>query len=214
MRKELIDFALVVLFSLAQAPSVSVKVENHLLGESAEHFFSEGHEGEILTACAAGDFAKGNRLSKKLAKEYCAWLSSVRQRLVSGESGKYADGLSTDDTKTTNYVFMTGKFVAAEIIFTAPDATNNCRGEAFAEIFAGLKGTYGPPTSETLVPYQNVYGVHFERHQELWLAESYAIQTDEQPGASGWTSVNVWTREEYDKLKSEKATKPPSNPLN
>ena len=84
MRKELIDFALVVLFSLAQAPSVSVKVENHLLGESAEHFFSEGHEGEILAACAAGDFAKGNRLSKKMAKEYCAWLTSVRQRLVSG----------------------------------------------------------------------------------------------------------------------------------
>ncbi len=215
MRNEVMGFTLVVLFSLAtQAASVPVKVDGHLLGETAEHFFSEGHEGEILSACAAGDFGKRNQLSKKTAKEYCAWLSSVRQRVVNGESGKYKDEVSADDTKTTTYVFLTGKFVAAEILFTAPDATNNGRGKSFAEIFLGLKGTYGPPTSETILPYQNVYGVPYERHQELWLAEGYAIQTDEQPGANGWTSVNVWTRELYDKLKTENDTKPPPNPLN
>lgn len=214
MRKELMSFSLVVLLPLAQATSLHVTVENHLLAETAEKFFSEGHEGEILSACATKDFGKVDRPTKKTVKEYCAWLSSVRQRMVSGESGNYKDDLSGDETKTTTYVFVAGKFVVAEILFTAPDAANNYHGKSRSEILSGLKGTYGSPTSETILPYSNVYGVRFERHQELWLSESYAIQTDEQPGANGWTSVNVSTREVYDKLKAEGATKPHPNPLN
>ena len=214
MRKELMGFMLVVLFSAATAAGAQVKIEDHSLGEAAEQFFSEAHEGMILSACAKKDFDKVDRSIKKTAKEYCAWLTSIRQRMVSGESGKYKGEVSPDYTKTTTYVFAAGKFVAAEILFTAPDMANNYQGKSFAEIFSGLKGTYGPPTSETIMPYQNAYGVPYERHQELWLAESYAIQVDEHPGSNGWTSVNVSTRETYDKLKAEKATKPPPNPLN
>lgn len=214
MRKELMSFSLAVLLPLAQTASLQVRVENHLLGETAEKLFSEGHEGEILSACATKDFRKIDRPTKKTVKEYCAWLSSVRQHMVSGESGNYKDDLSSDETKTTTYVFVAGKFVAAEIIFIAPDAANNYQGKSRSEILSGLKESYGPPTSETILPYRNVYGVRFERHQELWLSESYAIQTDEQPGANGWTSVNVSTREVYDKLKPEGATKPHPNPLN
>jgi hypothetical protein len=214
MRKELMGFMLVALFSVATADGALVKVEDHLLGETAEQFFSEAHEEVILSACAKKDFEKVNRSIKKTAKEYCAWLSSVRQRMVSGESGQYKGEVSPDNTKTTTYVFVAGKFVAAEILFTAPDLANNYQAKSFAEIFSGLKGTYGPPTSETIMPYQNAYGVPYERHQELWLAESYAIQLDEQPGSNGWTRVNVSTREVYDRLKMENATKPPPNPLN
>jgi hypothetical protein len=214
MRKELMGFMLVALFSVATADGALVKVEDHLLGETAEQFFSEAHEEVILSACAKKDFEKVDRSIKKTAKEYCAWLSSVRQRMVSGESGQYKGEVSPDNAKTTTYVFVAGKFVAAEILFTAPDLANNYQAKSFAEIFSGLKGTYGPPTSETIMPYQNAYGVPYERHQELWLAESYAIQLDEQPGSNGWTRVNVSTREVYDRLKTENATKPPPNPLN
>ena len=210
----LIGLTLVMLFSLAPAANTQVRVEEHLLGETAEHFFSEGHEGEILRACAAKDFGKVGRSLKKNVKEYCVWLSGVRQRMVTGENDTYKDVVSADFTKTTTYAFVAGKFVGAEILFTAPDMSNNYNGKSFAEILLGLKGTYGPPTNETILPYQNAYGVRYERHQELWLAESYAIQVDEQPGAHGWTSVNVSTRERYDKLKTEKPTKPPPNPLN
>ena len=111
-------------------------------------------------------------------------------------------------------MFAAGKFVAAEILFAAPDSANNNTGKSFAEILSGLKGTYGPPTSETIVPYHNVYGVLFDRHQNLWITESYVIQMGEQPGAHGWTEVNVSTRELYDKQKTESVTKPPPNPLN
>jgi len=213
MRKELRGLTLVALISVATAAGAQVKIEDHPLGETAEQFFSEAHEGMILSACAKKDFEKVYRSIKKTAKEYCAWLSSVRQRMVGDESGKYKGEVSPDYTKTTTYVFVAGKFVAAEILFTAPDLANNYQGKSFAEIFSGLKGIYGPPTSESIMPYQNAYGVPYERHQELWLAESYAIQVDEQPGSNGWTRVNVSTRETYDKLRIE-ITKPPPNPLN
>ena len=201
------------LLSLAQAAPVQVKVESHSLGETAEQFFSESKEGVMLNACTTKDFGKVNRTIKKTAKEYCAWLSDVRQRMVSGESGNYKDELSTDDTKMTTFMFTGGKFVAAEILFIAPDMSTNNQGKSYADIFSGLKGTYGLPTSETIVAYRNIYGATFDRHQKLWLTESYAIQMDDQPGAHGWTKVNVSTREMYDKRKTE-SVKPPPNPLN
>ncbi len=214
MRKELTNITLVALLSLVQAAPIQVKVENHLLGETAEQFFFEGREGVLLNACGTKDFGKVPRSIKKTAKEYCAWLSNVRQRMVGGENGGYKDELTADDTKTTTYVFAAGKFVAVEIVFIAPESANKNQGKSFAEILSGLKGTYGAPTSETIVPFYNVYGVLFDRHQNLWLTESYVIQMDEQPGAHGWTSVNLWTREAYDKLQTEKTTKPPPSPLN
>jgi len=195
MPQEFIGFSLLALLSLAQAAPVRVKVESHSLGETAEQFFSESKEGVMLNACTTKDFGKVNRTIKKTAKEYCASLSNIRQRMVGGENGDYKDELSTDDTKTTTYMFAAGKFVAAEILFISPDPANNNQGKSFDEILSGLKGTYGQPTSETVVPYHNVYGASFERHQKLWLTESYAIQMDEQPGAHGWTKVNVSTRE-------------------
>ena len=213
MRKELMNATIVALLSLAQAAPVQVKVENHLLGEPAEQFFSEGKEGVMLNACTTKDFGNVDRAIKKTAKEYCTRLSGVRERMVSGESGDYEDELSADDTKTTTYMFAAGKFVAAEIVFIAPDMANNNQGKSFAEVFSGLKGTYGQPTSETVLPYRNVYGATFERHQNLWLTERYVIQMDEQPGAHGWTKVNVSTREVYNKNKT-KNMMPPPNPLN
>jgi hypothetical protein len=216
IRKKLIGFALAVLSSLATAASAQVKVEDHVLGKSAEQFFSEGHEGEVLSACAAGDFKSVNRFNKKTAKEYCAHLSDARQSVASSGSGKYKDEVSADFTRTTTYVFVAGKFVAAEVLFTAPDATNSYHGKSFEEIFAGLKSTYGPPTNESLVPMQNAYGAQYQARRELWLSDSYAIEANEQPaqpGVNGWTSVNVSTREMYDKLKAGYGTKPPANPL-
>ena len=213
MRTALTRFTLVALLSFAPAAGAQPRVDDHLLGETAERFFSEAHEGAMLSACARGDFAKVDRSIKKAARESCAWLSSVRQRMIGDETGKYAGQANAGNTKTTTYVFVAGKFVAAEVLFMAPDLSNNYHGKSLAEISNGLKESYGPPTSETVVPYQNAYGVPYERHQILWLAESYAIQLDEQPGSHGWTSVNLSTREWYDKQKAA-AAKPPPNPLN
>jgi len=213
MPTELTSFILVVLFWLTQVPAVQVKVEKHLLGETAEQFFSEGSEGLLLSACGAKDFGKIDKSIKKTAKEYCVRLSGVRQRAISGENVNYKDELSIDDTKTASYTFEGGKFVAAEIVFASPAAINNNQGKSFSDVFNGLKGTYGAPTTEAILPYHNAYGVPFDRHQKLWLASSYAIQLDEQPDTHGWTKVSVSTRGLYDKQRAE-SVKPPPNPLN
>jgi hypothetical protein len=63
----------------------------------------------MLNACTTKDFGKVNRTIKKAAKEYCARLSDIWQRMVSGESGDYKDELSADDSKTTTYMFADGK---------------------------------------------------------------------------------------------------------
>jgi hypothetical protein len=213
MPTELTSFILVVLLSLTQVTPVQVKVEKHLLGETAEQFFSEGNEEVLLSACAAKDFGEIDKSIKKTAKEYCAWLSGVRKRAISGENVNYKDELSIDETKTTTYTFAGGKFVAAEIFFASPQLINNYHGKSFSDVFNGLKGTYGAPSSENILPYHNSYGVPFDRHQKLWLGDSYAIQLDEQPDAHGWTKVSVSTRELYDKQRAE-SVKPPPNPLN
>src|SRR5713101_347046 len=154
MRTQIMGFTLAVLLSFAPAAGAQVRIDDHLLGESADQFFSEAHEGAMLRACARGDFAKVDRSIKKAAKESCAWLSNARQRMTGEESGKYMGEVNADNTKTTTYVFAAGKFVAAEILFMAPDVSNNYHGKSLAEISTGLKETYGPPTSETIVPYK------------------------------------------------------------
>jgi hypothetical protein len=133
--------------------------------------------------------------------------------MVSGESGKY-EGEVSPDYKDDQLCFCGREACGRRDFFAASDMANNYQGKSFAEVLSGLKGTYGLPTSETIIPYQNAYGVPYERHQELWLAENYAIRVDEQPGSEGWTRVNASTRELYDKLKTENRAKLPPNPLN
>lgn len=94
MPTALIGFTLAALLSLAQAPPVKVKVENHLLGENRRAIFSEGKEGVTLNACTTKDFGKANPTIKS-AKEYCILLSNIQQRMVGGESDDYKDELTT-----------------------------------------------------------------------------------------------------------------------
>lgn len=210
-----IGFVLAVLLSLRPATIAEVKVQDHVLGESAKQFFSEGHEGDALRACASGDFKSVNQPNKKAGKEYCTKLSDSRQSLTVNGNGKYKADASGDSNKTITYIFLAGKFVAAEITFISPDPTNSYHGKSFDEIIAGLRGAYGPPASETTASLQGTYGAPYQARRELWLGDAYAIEAAEQPtqsGATGWTSVNVSTRELYDKLKANGGPKP-ANPL-
>jgi hypothetical protein len=182
---------LLMLVALTSAANGQIRIEAHRLGESAEQFFAEAHEGAILRVCATGDFGRVDRSMKKIAEQNCAWLSGVRGRMVSGESGKYRDPTSADETKVTTYAFEKGILLAAEIVFTAPDTINNYVGKSYAQVVDELKAAYGRPTNETTMPYKDDYGVPYEAHQARWLSDSYAIEVVEQPGRHGWTRVNV-----------------------
>src|SRR5208282_2481030 len=134
-----------------------------------EQFFAEGHEKEVLGACAAGDFKNVNRSNKREAKKYCAELADTRQQAISGKRCEYQSGGDPSETRTDTFTFDGGHLVKVELLYSAPSIESNYSGRSFEELFAGIKQAYGTPTSETTRPVQDVYGVHYVAHRELWL---------------------------------------------
>jgi hypothetical protein len=213
LRNELIGAVLAVLSLvsgvLAQEQPMKVK-GGHLLGETSEQFFAEGHEGEAGRECAAGDF-KSLKLEKKIAKKYCGELTDARKHATSGARTEF-DGADAKELFTSKFIFDGGHLVRVDLNFTAPSAESNYSGHSFEEIFAAAKVTYGAPTSESTEPGQNAYGVKYLAHRELWVRESDVLLITDLPGQHGWTKAVSFTRAEYD--RTMEAGKPkPVNPL-
>ena len=72
--------------------------------------------------------------------------------------------------RTDTFTFDGGHLVKVELLYSAPSAEFNYRGHAFEEILAGARQAYGPPTTETTEPTQDIYGVPYVAHRELWVA--------------------------------------------
>lgn len=183
----------------------------HFMGETAEQFFSEGFEKQALGACAAGDY-RGVSKSKRELKKYCAHLADARQQAMSGNRYDYEGGGDLTEFRTDTFTFDGGKLVKVELVYSAPNAEANYRGQSFEQIFAGVKQAYGPPTSESTQSVKNVYGVEYAAHRELWLMPQFAIVITEHPGESGSTVLSAFTRAEYDRTVQADAAKAP-NPL-
>src|SRR5271169_608701 len=97
MRKEIIGILSLAALCLASgvlAQEQRMKMKRGLqLGETAEQFFGEGYEKEVLSACAAGDFESVNKSDTPLAKKYCGELANTRAQAVGGKRSVYkADG--------------------------------------------------------------------------------------------------------------------------
>ena len=196
---------------LAQDLPMKVK-GGHQLGETAEQFFAEGHEKEVLGACAAGDFKSVKGSNKREAKKYCGDLAETRRLAMSGKRGEYQSGGDPSELRTDTFTFDGGHLVKVELLYSAPSAESNYSGHSFEELLAGLKQAYGPPTSESTKPIQDVYGVQYVGHRELWLASHAVILITEQPGPRGSTTLAAFTRTEYD-LTMEAGVPKPANPL-
>jgi hypothetical protein len=212
MRKKIIGILTLSLFSLASsvlAQELPMKVKGgHQLGETSEQFFAEGREKEVLSACAMGNFKIMNKSDKRQAKEYCAEMAGTREEAMSGKRTKYKSG-DVSEMRTDTFTFDSGYLVKVELIFSAPKAEFNYRGHSFEEILAGAKQAYGPPTTESTEPTQDVYGVSYVAHRELWMAPHAAILITEQPGRDGSTTLVAFTRAEYDRtMAAPKAANP------
>lgn len=194
----------------AQEQSLQVK-GGHLLGETAEQFFSEGYEKQALGACAAGDFRGIDKVSKRGMKKYCSQLADTRQQALSGRRCEYEGGDLTE-LRTDTFTFDSGRLVKTELVYAVPSAEANYRGQSFAQIFTGTKQAYGPPTSESTQPVRNQYGVEYVAHRELWLTPQSAILITERPGEGGSTTLAAFTRAEYDRVVQAATGKAP-NPL-
>jgi len=190
-----------------------IKVKGgHQLGETAEQFFAEGYEKEMLGACATGDFKSVNKSSRRQLKEYCGAFAGVHQQAISGKRYEYKGSGDVSEMRTDTFTFDGDRLVKVELFYSAPSAEVNYRGQSFEKIFAGAKQAYGAPLSETTEPMQDAYGVPYVAHRELWLTPQTAILIIEQPGPGGSTNLDVFTRAEYDRTMANGAPKS-ANPL-
>jgi hypothetical protein len=215
MGKEIIGLLTVAMLSVVSgvlAQELPMKVKGgHQLGETAEQFFAEGREQEVLSACATGNLKILNKSDRRQAKEYCGEVADARQQAMSGKRSEYKSG-DVSDMRTDTFTFDGGHLVRVELVFSNPSAEFNYRGHSFEDIFAGIKQAYGPPTTESTEPGQDVYGAPYLAHRELWVAPHAAVLITEQPGRDGSTTLTAFTRAEYDRTMA--AGKPkPANPL-
>jgi hypothetical protein len=209
----LLIFGVLALVSGAPAQDQPMKVKGgHELGETAEQFFAEGQEKELLRECAVGDFKNVDKLIKLQAKKYCDELAATRRRAMSGAREEYQSDGDPSEMRKDTFTFDGGHLVKVELLYTAPSNEFNYRGQSFEKIFAGVKQAYGPPTSESTKQVQDAYGVPYVAHRELWMAAQTAILITEQPGPGGSTTVVAFTRAEYDREVPAGPPKP-TNPL-
>ena len=216
LRRELIGFValtLPVLVGSAFGQTLPMKVKGgHQLGETAAQFFAEGREKDLLNACAAKDYKSVTEVDKRLAKQYCAELNDARDKAIGGKRCAYQTAGDSTELRMDTFTFADGHLVDVQLIYTAPSAEFNNRGQTFDQIFAGVKQAYGTPTTETTTPARDAYGVQYVAHRELWTSPDAAIVISETPGPGGSTTVIAYTRAEYDRTVAAGATKA-ANPL-
>lgn len=177
-----------------------IKVKGgHELGETAEQFFSEGREKEIVAACALGNFKGVGKATKKEAKSFCAMLTDIHHRATSGSRTDYESGGDPSEVREDTFTFDGGRLVKIELQYGTPGPESNYRGRTFEQIVVGVKQDYGSPTRETADQARNVYGVVYPTHTELWLWPSAAILITQQISSPASTTLTVLTRAEYDR---------------
>ena len=70
--------------------------------------------------------------------------------------------------RTDTFTLEQDRLVKVQLLFAAPSAEENYRGQTFAQIFAGMKTGHGLPTSEHTEQVQNASACHILAHRELW----------------------------------------------
>jgi hypothetical protein len=187
---------------LPQEQMMKVK-GGHKLGESAEQFFAEGHEKEALDACATGNFKSVSKLTRLMVKQYCSQLTDARQQATSDKRTEYKGDGDPSELRTDIFTFDKDRLVKVELLFAAPSAEANYRGQTFAQVFAAMKQAYGPPASEHTEQGQDTYGAPYLLHRALWESPQAVIliteQVARQPENNGSTTLTAFTRAEYDR---------------
>jgi hypothetical protein len=194
-----------------------LKGGGHSLGESAEHFFSEGAAGELLRTCEAGDWKAVKQLakaanpgSKPNPKELCSAAAFIKKQASKGARQEYAGG---DDKAMRTDIFTLdgGYLVKIDMVFSVSVMdVEGYHPKHYAELFEGLREAYGEPTKSSSETVTDVYGIKYDAHRAEWVGKQDVITIVEQPGGNGRTEIVVETLAER-----ERATKAPktANPL-
>jgi hypothetical protein len=207
-----------MLFSspLPQERPRELKGGGHLLGETAEHFFSGGAVGQLLRACQAADWKTVKQLanavvpvSKPNAKDICAKAAVVKQQATSGARQEYGGG-DDKDMRTDTFTLDGGFLVKIDMVFAAPATdVEGYHPKHFSELFEGLREAYGEPSKRSTEPVFDVYGAKFDAHRAEWIGKQDAITITEQPGRTGSTEIVVETLTERNReTKAPKTANP------
>ncbi len=190
----------------------------HLLGQTAEQFFSEGSVRDMLRACQGRDWKSVSQLSKNVghasktdAKNYCANEKLAKQQATSGTRLEYNGRGDEATMRTDTFTFDGGHLVKIDMVYIAPIA--NAEGyhpKSFGELFAGLREAYGPPSKSYSESMLNAYGVKYDAHRALWMGNQDVISIIEQPGEEGRTEIIAETLAEYNRAAQAPKT---ANPL-
>ena len=212
-------FGFLVLFSSAsqQERPRELKGAGHLLGETAERFFSEDAVGQLLLACQAKDWKAVKQLAKAVkpaskanAKDICAKAALVKQQANSGARQEYGDG-DGKTMRTDTFTLDGGYLVKIDMVFNASITdVERFHPKYFGELFEGLREAYGEPSKSYTEPVFDMYGVRYDAHRAEWMGKQDVITIIEQPGRNGRTEIVVETLAERNR-----ATKAPKtvNPL-
>jgi hypothetical protein len=193
-----------------------LKGGGHLLGESAEQFFSVGSVGELMRACEARDWRTVKNVvkssvpeSKVNAKEICDKAAVVKQAATSGARREYGGG-DKETMRTDTFTLDGGHLVKIRMIYAMPIADiEGFHPKSFDELFAGLREAYGEPSKSFSEPVVNTYGVRRDARRATWLGKQNVFSIIEQPGEHSWTEVAAETLAEYNReARAPKATNP------
>jgi len=194
-----------------------LKGGGHSLGESADHFFSEGAAGELLRACQAGDWKAVKQLakaanpgSKPQPKELCSAAAFIRKQAITGARQEYVGG---DDKamRTDTFTLDGGYLVKIEMVFNVSTVdVDGYHPKHYGELFAGLQEAYGEPTKSYTESVSDVYGVKSDAHRAEWMGKQDVITISEHPGGNGRTEIVVETIAEHNRAAKAPKT---ANPL-
>ena len=137
--------------------------DGHLLGETAELFFSEGFVGDMLRACQVSDWKSVSKnvghTSKADAKDYCAKEKLAKQQATSGIRLDYEGRGDEETMRSDTFTFDSGHLVKIDMAYMAPVANIAGRHpKSYGELFAGLQEAYGPPSKSYSEPTRKVRG--------------------------------------------------------
>jgi hypothetical protein len=191
----------------AQQQPIKVK-GGHELGETAEQFFSEGREKDVLAACAAGNFKAVGKSTRKESKLFCAMIMDIRHRATSGSHVDYESGGDPAEVREDTFTFDGGHLAKVQLQYGVPGPESNYRGLTFEQILAGVKQDYGPPSRESSDQVRNVYGVNFTTHTDLWLRPDAALLITQQIASPASTTLTAFTRAEYEQSLGPNARAP------
>jgi hypothetical protein len=202
-------------YAAAQEQPRELRGGGHLLGETAEQFYSEDYAGDILSACKARNWKTVSRLYKSIdassklkAKDICAADTLIKQRAEGGARLEFKGGGDAETQRADTFTFDGGHLVKIAMVYTASTAdVEGIHPKSFAVLLAGLQEAYGRPTKTYTETTPDAYGVKYDSHRAVWVGKENVISVIERPGTNGSTEVVAETIAEY------QATPKPANPL-